>query len=58
MYLKSQKKKRMTLNIYLERYWMKFSKNNEKKQITDPKRQKTPNTLIRCRKKMMNFIHS
>lgn len=58
MYLKSQKKKRMTLNIYLERYWMKFSKNNEKKQITDPKRQKTPNTLIQCRKKMMNFIHS
>ena len=51
MYLKSQKKKRMTLNIYLERYWIKFSKNNEKKQITDPQRQKTPNTLIRCRKK-------
>ena len=37
---------------------MKFSKNNEKQQTTDPKRHKTLNTLNRCKKKWINFIYS
>ena len=41
MYLKSQKKKRISLNLYLNIYWMKFSKNNEKQQKTDPRQRVT-----------------